>query len=211
MPVEGNLNPASPAQSDTLVLDNIDDDQSYHDYDQEEDLESPNDHVDYDNNTIVEDICTTHVCVRKDVTENCQDPVHSQGLDPNSPELKWVSSILNGVPKNTKRSRSPAHDEPFNAAKAFCRSPSSTHTGSSGKKNNDLPEPKCQIDAFTGQTWIVFDEELHTRKGWNTISIKVKDTVTSFYLEKEFPCEYKTNNRLVSDIEIPQDFRDFHR
>ena len=45
IPVDGNLIPTSPAHSDTLVLDNDEDDQSYHDSDQE-DLEPPIYHID---------------------------------------------------------------------------------------------------------------------------------------------------------------------
>ena len=74
MPAEGNLNPVSPAHSDTLIIDNDEDAQSYHDYDQGEDSDSQYDQTDYDNNTIVGDICTTFLCKRKDATEMCRTP-----------------------------------------------------------------------------------------------------------------------------------------
>ena len=117
-----------------------------------------------------------------------------EGVDPNTPKFRWVPNNTNGNSRNAKKTRSPVPDDYLIAAKAYCRSPSSTPTKASKNKYSDLPKPECQVDAYTGKTWIVFNDLIHEKKGWNSVSIKVKDAITSFYLEKEFPCEYKTNN-----------------
>ena len=84
----------SPAQSDTLVLDNKDDAHSYSDSEQEEDLDLQYMQTDYENNQIIDDICTTYICKRRLATDMCHDPVHDQGLEPGSPEFKLVSGAF---------------------------------------------------------------------------------------------------------------------
>ena len=62
-----------------MVINNEESDQSDHDSDQEEDSEPPTYQVDYDSNTIGDDICTAYTCVRKDITAEYQDPMHLKG------------------------------------------------------------------------------------------------------------------------------------
>ena len=148
---DDGLESTSPSHSDTLIINNDEDDQSDQDSDQEEDPGPPNENVDYDNNQIVDDICTTFSCVRKDITRDCDDPVHAQDVDPNTPRFRFVPNN-NGDSRN-KRSRSPEPtlDALYNAAKAFRRSPSPMATKASKKSFSKLPKPECQIDAFTGK------------------------------------------------------------
>ena len=74
---EGNLQPSSPAPSDTLVIDNEDNAHQYSDSEQEEDLDLQYMQTDYENNQIVGDICTMYICKRRHATEMCHNPVHS--------------------------------------------------------------------------------------------------------------------------------------
>ena len=90
IPTEGNLQPLSPAHSDTLVIDNEDDAHSYSDSEQEEDLDLQYMQTDYENNQIVDDICTMYICKRRLDTDMCHDPIHDQGLEPGSSQFKLV-------------------------------------------------------------------------------------------------------------------------
>ena len=142
----------SPAQTDTLIIDNDDGDSSYHNSDQEEDLESPLYQEDHSSNLIFRDRCTALQCVRRDNEADCQDPVHTEDMDTDNPMFRWVPKNANGESRTTKRKRSPDLYGHFDSAKAFCRSPSPTLTKTGKNKYGELPKPECQIDAFTGQT-----------------------------------------------------------
>ena len=56
------------------------------------------------------------------------------------------------------------------------------------------------MDSFTGEHWVNYDPNLHTREGFNNMKIKTKDPVTGFIIEKTFPITYKSDLRVLFQV-----------
>ena len=161
------------------------------------------DSEDHSSNMILRDKCTALQCIRRDNEAQCQDPVHTEDMDEETPMFRVVAKDANGISRIPKRKRSPAHYRVTKPAKAIYRSPSATLVPKCKKNSDKLPKQTSQTDFFTGEIWIDFDPRLHTRKGWNLIQIKARDIVTGFNQEKDFPCKYKTTNKDLFQITKP--------
>ena len=189
-PTFDGLRPMSPVQQDTLQINNEDDDLDYEDQSEPESIALGSSGG--DSNNLLDDFCTPGYCSKGEQSAQCQDPVHQVQL--------FLPHEANNTPVIERAAcKRPLSQDIGNVVPIY-----STSSPTLGQVNTQqqiaIPPATCITDPYSHETWIQFDNRIHTPKGINIMAMKSICPTTGFAREQNFPVSYKTDKHLLFQV-----------